>query len=76
MRIRLSGTATECATAVAALAAGFVLCEVSGFYPNRGATVLGRVDVDVEPRPEVVQATATRDDRRAVGGELSEGGAR
>ncbi len=76
MRIRLSGTDTECDVAVAALAAGFVLREVSGFYPNRGATVLGRVYVDVEPRPEVVQATATRDDRRAVGGELPEGGAR
>ncbi|MGH3611434.1 MAG: hypothetical protein ACRDRK_02190 [Pseudonocardia sp.] len=35
-----------------------------------------RVYVDVEPRPEVVQATATRDDRRAVAGELPEGGAR
>jgi hypothetical protein len=72
----LSGTDTECAAAVAALAAGFVLREVSGFYPNRGATVLGRVYIDVEPRPEVVQATATCDDRRAVGGERPEGGAR
>jgi|GEM_PF-2485723 len=76
MRIRLSGTDTECAAAVAALAAGFVLRKVSGFYPNRGATVLGRVYVDAEPCPEVVQATATRDGRRAVGGELPEGGAR
>jgi hypothetical protein len=76
MKIRLSGTKDGCAAAVAALAAGFVLREVSGFYPNRGATVLGRVYVDVEPRPEVVHATATRDERRAIGGELPEGGAR
>ncbi len=76
MKIRLSGTDTECAAAVAALAAGFVLREVSGFYPNRGATVLGRVYVDAEPhpdighRPDVVRATATRDGR-SVRGEVS-----
>ncbi|MGH3614099.1 MAG: hypothetical protein ACRDRK_16205 [Pseudonocardia sp.] len=76
MKIRLSGTPDECANAVEALAAGFVLREVSGFYANRGATVLGRVYVAAEPCPEVVQATATRDDCRAVGEELPEGGAR
>jgi hypothetical protein len=33
MKLRLTGTDQECADAVAALAAGFVLREVSGFYP-------------------------------------------
>lgn len=76
MKIRLSGTPDECANAVEALARGFVLREVSAFYPNRGATVLGRLYIDAEPRPDVTQATATRDDRQAVGGELPEAGAR
>lgn len=74
MKLRLTGTAPECSAAVAALAAGFVLREVSGFYPNRGATVLGRVYVDAEPRPEVAQATATRDGRAVR--ELPDSGAR
>lgn len=50
MRLRVTGTETECTAAVEALAAGFVLREVSAFYPNRGTTVLGRVYVDAEPR--------------------------
>lgn len=70
MKLRLSGTDSECGAAVAALAAGFVLREVSGFYPNRGASVLGRVYVDAEPRPDVVQATAAHDGQ-AVCGEVT-----
>jgi hypothetical protein len=49
VRLRISGTEAECAAAVRALEAGFVLREVSGFYPNRGASALGRVYVDAEP---------------------------
>lgn len=62
------GTRPECAAAVAALRAGFVVREVSEFYPNRGQSVLGRVYVDAEPitRPAAVarvRATATSADQ-------------
>lgn len=63
MKLRISGTGPECAAAVAALGAGFVLREVSEFYPNRGPAVLGRVYVDAEPRPDVVAVTAERADQ-------------
>ncbi|WP_219420429.1 hypothetical protein [Pseudonocardia nigra] len=81
MKLRLIGTEAECAAAIVALAAGFELREVSGFYPNRGATVLGRVYVDAEPwqvhagsgRPSTgrVRATTRRTDqhRREVPGD-------
>ena len=49
MKLRLTGTDTECQAAVAALAAGFEIREVSGFYPNRGTSLLGRVYVAAEP---------------------------
>ncbi len=52
MKLRLTGTEQECADAVAALAAGFVLREVSGFYPHRGTSALGRVYLDVQVRPQ------------------------
>lgn len=72
MKLRMTGTAPECAAAVAALAAGFVLREVSDFYPNRGTTVLGRVYVDAEPRTEPVGASAERTDQ-VLRGELPGG---
>jgi hypothetical protein len=58
VRLRISGTEAECADAVRALGAGFVLREVSGFYPNRGASALGRVYIDAEP---LAEPSAARD---------------
>ena len=49
MKVRLTGTETECAAAVQALRAGFAVREVSSFYPNRPPSRLGRVYVDVTP---------------------------
>lgn len=46
MRLRISGTRAECDAAVAAVLA---VREVSGFFPNRGASVLGRVYLDADP---------------------------
>ncbi|HEY3263307.1 MAG TPA: hypothetical protein VGJ95_24045 [Pseudonocardiaceae bacterium] len=61
MKLRLLGTEQEWADAVIALSAGFVVRDVSAFYPNRGPSVLGRVYVDVE-------ISADRADRRAPAG--------
>lgn len=61
MRIRLEGTRAEVDAAVPALAHGFEVQEVSGFYPNRGASVLGRVYVTATVLPaHIVRARATR----------------
>ena len=49
MTIRITGTEDECAAAVAAMTDGFAVREVSPFYPNRGASVLARLYLDVEP---------------------------
>jgi len=51
VQLRITGSPAQCAQAVAALAAGFVVSEVSRFYPNRGAAHLGRVYLDAEVRP-------------------------
>jgi len=51
MRIRLTGTRTECerftAELLAATAPG-VIRDVSTFHPNRGTTSLGRVYLDLQ----------------------------
>jgi hypothetical protein len=51
MRLRISGTRTECDTFTSELPtrlAGLArVVEVSGFYPNRGAGVLGRVYLEL-----------------------------
>lgn len=47
IKLRLSGTREECAAALPALRAAFIVLEVSAFYPNRGQTVFGRVYVTV-----------------------------
>lgn len=47
MRIRLMGTRAEITAAVPALQAAFDVRDVSDFYPNRGATRLGRIYLDV-----------------------------
>ncbi len=48
VKIRISGTKTECAQTVALLKEACTVREASGFYPNRGSDVVGRVYVDVE----------------------------
>ncbi|WP_219419613.1 hypothetical protein [Pseudonocardia nigra] len=60
MRLRLTGTDTECRAAVA-LAAGFALSEVSPFYLHRGASVLARVYVDANPLERGALDSAARD---------------
>lgn len=57
MKLRLTGTADECAAAVEALRVVLDVREVSGFCPNRVTRALGRVYVDVEPPPS---STSTR----------------
>ncbi|MBP2474017.1 hypothetical protein JOF53_002889 [Crossiella equi] len=51
MKIRLTGTPQECADALARLYEVFEIREASTFRPNRGITKLGRVYVDVDPKP-------------------------
>lgn len=64
MRIRLEGTAEEVDEATQALREVFVVQDVSGFYPNRGASVFGRVYVTGTVRvPGAVRAKAARTDR-------------
>ncbi|NKE63287.1 hypothetical protein FXN61_43825 [Lentzea sp. PSKA42] len=66
MRIRLEGTRDEVDAAVSALAHGFEVQEVSGFYPNRGASVLGRVYVTATVLPaHLIRARSTRLDTSA-----------
>ena len=74
MKIRLTGTRTECdrftAELIAATPPG-VIREVSGFYTNRGTSTLGRVylDLHLPPRttPRAQGRPAVRG--RVVGGE-------
>lgn len=49
MRIRLMGTRDETDRTVAALRSVLQVQEVSDWYPNRGASTLGRVYLDAEP---------------------------
>ncbi|MDX8055768.1 hypothetical protein SK571_40870 [Lentzea sp. BCCO 10_0798] len=66
MRIRLEGTRDEVENAAQALALGFEVLEVSGFYPNRGASVLGRVYVTATVLPaHLLRARSTRMDTSA-----------
>lgn len=46
LKIRITGTAQDCAATVAALTGVLELRDVSDFYPNRGTSVLGRVYLD------------------------------
>lgn len=62
MRIRLSGTRTECDHARTVLVDVLHLREISGFYPNRGASELGRVYLEVEiDNPGTQEGTNTDD---------------
>ncbi len=60
MKLRLTGTGDECSAAIEAVGAVLTVREVSGFYPNRGASVLGRVYLDADVPAGAVQATAER----------------
>lgn len=63
MRIRLMGTSDEINAALPGLAAVFEVLETSPFYPNRGASVLGRVYVETNGvRAAPIQASADRVD--------------
>lgn len=68
MKIRITGSAGECDRLLARLAQVVGVREVSGFYPNRAPSALGRVylDVDlVELAGPTVRASAERSDRPA-----------
>lgn len=63
MRIRLMGTPAQIAEVVDALGTVLEVQEVSDFYPNRGASQLGRVYVETAGvRSNPVPATAVRVD--------------
>lgn len=63
MRIRLEGTEAEISAVIDRLTPVLTLQEVSRFYPNRGASVLGRVYLTVGSEPGPVNAASTRADR-------------
>ncbi|QFU85721.1 hypothetical protein [Amycolatopsis sp. YIM 10] len=65
MRIRLMGTEAEIAVVAERLATVLDVQEASDFYPNRGASKLGRVylTVAVPATPPTVRADAERTDQ-------------
>jgi hypothetical protein len=76
MRLRLTGTSQEIAAVLPVLAAVLDVQETSEFYPHRGASVLGRVYLDVAGvRAGAVRATATRTDDNQAGIDQRRGGA-
>ncbi|MFE0027074.1 hypothetical protein [Amycolatopsis sp. NPDC059021] len=70
MKIRLMGTRTEIAAVVTRLATVLDVQEVSDFYPNRGASALGRVYLTIATPtdPTTVRADAERADRPGLPG--------
>ncbi|HEY0638369.1 MAG TPA: hypothetical protein VGD67_12045 [Pseudonocardiaceae bacterium] len=60
MDLRLTGTEAECAALLGALAGVVTVRQVSGWYANRGPSILGRVYVDVEAPPAAVVAEPVR----------------
>ncbi len=84
MKPRITGTRDECAAAIEAIGAVLTVREVSGFYPNRGASELGRVYLDADAPTDVapVRADAERTDRgdrtaiRSARDDRGRGGAR
>ena len=60
MKVRITGTREETTAAAAALATVLEVREVSGFYPNRGATTLGRVYLDAHLPPPAETAGRAR----------------
>ena len=60
MKIRLTGTEAEIAAVLARLITAVEVQEISGFYPNRGASVLGRVYVTIAIPPADNQARTVR----------------
>ncbi|MDQ1246486.1 MAG: hypothetical protein QG597_854 [Actinomycetota bacterium] len=72
VRVRLMGTRGECERFAAELARACppgVVGEVSGFYPNRAPSVLGRVYLDVAiPGEPADDALTSRPDAASCGG--------
>jgi hypothetical protein len=78
LKIRLTGTRDECDRFTAELLAATppgVIREVSGFYPNRGASTLGRIYLDLHlpgadaspaTRPDTAAGAGHRRDRRSL----------
>jgi hypothetical protein len=52
MRIRLHGTEQECREAVSRIEQQFSVVSVSEPYPDRGASVLVRVDIETRPQAD------------------------
>lgn len=48
MKIRITGSAAECDRLLVRLAQVVAVREVSGFYPNRAPSALGRVYLEVD----------------------------
>jgi hypothetical protein len=63
VKIRLSGTEDEIAEMIEAVASVVEIRETSGFYLNRGSSVIGRVYLDAVPRRSVIHADSERDDK-------------
>jgi hypothetical protein len=87
VKMRLTGTRTECdrfTTELIAATPPGVVREVSGFYPNRGNSALGRVYLDLDlppadPRETPVPVPARRGDAHTAGtgsGPVRRGGRR
>lgn len=65
MRIRVEGTRAEADAVIEVVRQVLDVQEVSGFYPNRGTSALGRVYLTVAaPTAPVVRARAERIIRR------------
>jgi hypothetical protein len=76
VKIRLHGTEDECREAAGRLAAVLEVLAVSEPYPDRGASVLVRVDVDARVAPPVHVTSATEPRPRGRRRALPPGGAR
>lgn len=67
MKLRLTGTRAECEAFVTALQAsapaGTVL-EVSGWYANRGSSLLGRVYLELAPLTTTAETASSPSPRR------------
>lgn len=58
MKIRIMGTQSETDAAVRTLRIAFEVREVSGWYPNRGDSTLGRVYVDAVVADDAAESEA------------------
>jgi hypothetical protein len=68
VKLRLTGTRAECdafVTALQATAPAGVVLEVSGWCPNRGASLLGRVYLELAP-PTTAAGTPSSPSPRGI----------